>query len=139
MQNETLNPVDSHLDQVTIKHLTWKPGAMRELAVAVLHHAMLTGSGQEFYPDEVKLDEPLAWLLSESPNCTGTCYRNLKVAGIIEPTGHFRRSNMERRAKSRGRTVFAYTLASRARAETFLQRNGDVAIPAHPQQEMKLV
>jgi hypothetical protein len=45
---------------------------------------------------------------------------------------------MKLRKASRGRKVFAYVLASRARAETFLKRNGDRAIPANPQKELEL-
>ena len=135
MNTNAISPVDAHLDQVTVKLLTWKPGLMLSVAIAVTHHAMNRGSGQSFYPDEVAISEEI---IQQSPNCIGLCYRNLATAGIINATGHFRRSSMDLRKASRGRKVFEYVLASRARAETFLKRNGDRAIPANPQKELAL-
>lgn len=108
------DPVDDHLNEVALKQLTWKPGAMRNIAIAIAQ-AFLGDRIQ--WADEVDLSNVAA----KDKNCIGSAWRLLAKAGIIEPIGGFRRSIKE---ASRGRKVFKYRLASERLAKTFLSRNG---------------
>lgn len=105
---------EAHLQEVLVNQLTWKPGAARNAAVRIVKHALECEG--VLWPDEVDLDTVHA----DDRNCIGTAYKNLAKQGILEHGASFRRSRSE---GSRGRTIFSYRLASRARAELFLRRN----------------
>lgn len=124
-----MNPVDATLDEVALRQLVWKPGPMRDTAIAICKSA-LADMSFAFWPDEVLLPE----LQAADRNCIGSAFRLLTKAGIIERLGSFRRSKAK---GANGRTVFAYQLVSRAKAETFLRRNGATTIPKR-QSEFRL-
>ena len=110
-----MNP-DTHLDDVTIRQLTWKPSVARNVAGRIVQAALLEGF---IWPDEVCYDG-VPSLTAADANCIGTAWRNLTKQGILQRGSNYRRSTSDR---SKGRTIFCYALASAARARTFLRRN----------------
>jgi hypothetical protein len=109
---------EQHLDGATIKQMTWKPGVLRNLAVTIVERALTT---DKLWPDEISL----AGLSPDDRNTVGIAWRLLARAEVIQQTGSYRKSNADGR---RSGTVFEYELKSRARAQTFLQRNGRTVI-----------
>jgi hypothetical protein len=121
MPNETNNQrVDGVLNAVAIKQLTWKPSQLRNIAVAITRAAL---NKSLIWPDEIDFSH----VAMPDKNCIGSAWRMLTKAGVIEAIPEFRRS---RAADANGRKVFHYALASRRRALTFLERNGE---PYDPQ------
>jgi hypothetical protein len=116
---------EQQLDQVALKQLTWKPSVIRNLAVEIVERAL---AADTLWPDEI----PLAGILPTDRNTVGIAWRLLTRAEVIQQTGEYRKSNADGR---RSGTVFEYELKSRARAETFLRRNGRTAVCSQ-QQEM---
>lgn len=117
------------LDDVTIKLLTWKPGPVRAVAVAVVRKAIENNYAYELlWPDEVILD----FVMPQDSAAIGIAWKLLIKAGIVAKTGMFRRSKTEH---SKGRTIFCYQVESMALAKTFLARNGAQPV-TEPQQEM---
>ena len=106
--------VDAKLDEVAIKQLTWKPTVMRDVAHIIVSHFL---KDRIAWSDDVEI----AGLRHEDMNCIGSAWRLLTGAGVIAPLAQFRRSTKE---ASKGRKVFKYRLASQAKAETWLARNG---------------
>ena len=110
------------LDDALIKQLSFKPGTMRDAAVAIARH-MLAGV---CWSDEIDL----SFIQSKKDkNCIGGAWRQLRAAGIISRCADFRRSTKK---ESRGRTVFKWRVESARLAETFLARNG-AATPRQPE------
>lgn len=106
--------VDQHLDDVTIKQLTWKPGINVNVAVAIL---------KGFIEDRIQWTDEvdLGFVLPTDVNCIGTTWRRLSNLGILKPMEQFRRSTKD---ASKGRKVFKYRLANEGLAKAFLKRNG---------------
>jgi hypothetical protein len=109
---------EQQLDQVALKQLTWKPSLIRNLAVTIVEKILAT---DKLWPDEISL----AGLSPDDRNTVGIAWRLLTRAEVIQQTGSYRKSNADGR---RSGTVFEYELKSRARAETFLRRNGRTMI-----------
>lgn len=105
----------AHLRDVALRQLTWKPAISRSIAVAIVNTVLK--SSECVFTDEVDL----GFVGPTDANVIGSSWKRLADAGVISPTGHFRRSTKD---ASKGRKVFQYRLASLARAQTFLQRNG---------------
>lgn len=120
--------VDLHLDDQTVKLLTWKPSVMRDIAGEIVRSFL---RDRIAWSDEVDL----SGVPPESANAIGLCWRQLTRAGIVEPMGQFQRST---RPEARGRRVFKYRLASEARALAFLRANGLVAGSFSKQRELAL-
>jgi hypothetical protein len=116
---------EQQLDQVALKQLTWKPSVIRNLAVDIVEKAL---AADTLWPDEISL----AGLSPTDRNTVGIAWRLLTRAEVIQQTGSYRKSNADGR---RSGTVFEYELKSRARAETFLKRNGRTVVRGE-QQEM---
>lgn len=110
---------DHELDVVAIKQLTWKPGLVRNLAIGIVERILR--HPYKLWPDEISHND----LSLNDRNIVGSTWRLLARAGVIGQTGNYRRSNADGR---RSGSVFEYELKSRARAETFLRRNGRTAI-----------
>ena len=111
------------LDDVAIKHLTWKPGTMRQVGLRIAAVALAKGV---FSPADVRIkDIPM-----ESKNCVGSAFRLLAHNGIIRRTTHYHQS--ERRT-SKGRTVFNYELRSKTLAMGFIERNRNGAKIPEPE------
>ena len=103
------------LDDALLKQLSFKPGTMRQAAVAIARHML---ASQVVWSDEVDL----SFIQSKKDkNCIGGAWRQLRQAGIISRCAEFRRSTKK---ESRGRTVFKWRVESMRLAETFLARNG---------------
>lgn len=103
------------LDDALILQLTWKPGTMRQAAVAIARHML---ASQVCWSDEIDL----SFIQSKKDkNCIGGAWRQLRQIGIISRCQEFRRSTKK---ESRGRTIFKWRIESARLAETFLQRNG---------------
>jgi hypothetical protein len=111
-----MNPqeIDAHLDDVTIKQLTFKPGVATDVAVAIVKHYV---EHLVAFADEVNLPA----LADADVNCVGLAWRRLANVGIICQTGDHRRSQRDRR---KGGVVWKYRLLSHKLAVTFLARNG---------------
>ena len=121
-----MNPItDQHLNEVALKQLTWKPGALRNVAIAVVEKVVALPF--TVWPDEIDLES----IALDDRNCIGSAWRLLTKAGIVKHSGDYRRSTAE---TSRGRTIFRYELASLSLAQTFLTRNGRT--PTKPQAEL---
>lgn len=110
-----MNNPETHLDSVALKQLTWKPSAIRDVAVGIVEKIILPPF--KLWPDQVSL----AAALQEDRQAVGTAWRLLSKAEIIQQTGNYRRSTA---AGRRGSSVFEYQLRSMNRAKTFLRRNG---------------
>jgi hypothetical protein len=91
----------------------------RVVSVAVAHG--------EVWPDCVSK----VGIREEDKNCIGIAFRLLKAAGLVRRTDSFRRSEAD---DAHGRTIWKYELVSRALAETFLKRHGELP----PVGQMKL-
>ena len=110
------NP-DKHLDEISLRALTWKPSVARDIAVDICQRVIVPP--WRCWPDEIKL----AGVSAEDRHIVGLAWRQLMKAKVIKQTGIYRRSNSPGR---HGGTVFQYELVSRARAETFIRRNGKI-------------
>jgi len=108
--------IDQHLDDVALKHLTWKPTIMRVIACRIVTTALHHGSAG-IWPDEINIAD----ILNVDKNCVGSAWRFLRMAGVIAESRNFRRSKSP---ASRGRNIFQHWLASEAKARMFLARNG---------------
>lgn len=106
---------NTHLDDVTIKQLVWKPGASREIASRIVRQAL--ESDGLLWPDEVRLD----CVDAADKNIVGIAWRYLAKFGVIAGTGRFRRST---HPEANGRKVFQYQVASLALAKRWLVANG---------------
>ena len=115
MTTATAEQIDRHLDDVAIAQLTWKPGAITDISLKIVHSALANGT---VWPDEINLSA----IPDSDRNCVGSAFRILSGtrAEILQKTGSHRRSQ---RKESAGRIIWEYRLASRARALTFIQRN----------------
>ena len=111
-----IEPVDAKLNEIALMQLTWKPGPMRNIACAIVRHAVNPDTAA-IWPDEVNLPP----VLELDKNCIGSAWRLLTKAGILAPEADFRRSKAK---EANGRKVFRYSLASARMAYTFLKRNG---------------
>jgi hypothetical protein len=109
---------EQQLDDTTIKQLVWKPGTIRNLAVEIAAKVL---TAETVWPD----DFPHADLPDVDRHVIGIAWRMLHRAGVIQQTGNYRRSKS---ANRNGGAVFEWEIKSRARAQTFLQRNGRAAI-----------
>src|ERR1035438_9080742 len=136
MNENTNATIDAHLDQVTLRQLTWKASSFRNAAIRIVNKALEIGT-VEFYPDDVSMGGIKTSLEATTAqmdaNCIGTAYRLLMNNGIIKRTGNYRRSKARGR---RGATVFGLMLDSTAKAKTFLLRNGVTNPPPEPQKEL---
>lgn len=112
----TAAQTDAALDEAFIRCITWKPSIMRNVAIKIVARAVWEGD-KVFWADDVDLD----FVPADSRNCIGMAWRQMVKAGILKRTDLNRRST---KAASKGRVVFKYRLASAARANTFLERNG---------------
>lgn len=111
-----MNPIDAHLDSVTVNTLVWKPGVHRDIAGSIVRVALAGRGMVPFWPDEIELHVAAA-----DRNCIGLSWRFLANQGVIAKTGLFRRSQDE---DANGRIVFQYRLLSVALARRFLSVNG---------------
>jgi hypothetical protein len=118
MPEEIAKPgeADAALDEAFMRQVTWKPSVMRNIAIKIAARAISEGD-RIFWADDIDFD----FVEPGDRNCIGGAWRQLVKAGIVKRTDLNRRSTKK---ASRGRTVFKYRLASAARAETFLKRNG---------------
>jgi hypothetical protein len=108
--------IDAHLDDATIKVLTWKPGTARNIAVAILGH-IVGENDRIIWPDQIDTRDVVAG----DRNAIGLTWRTLVKVGILKRTECSRRSTAD---GSRGRTIFSYRLVDESKARTFLKRNG---------------
>ena len=108
------NP-DTHLDNVALKQLVWKPSTVRNIAVGKAEKIILPPF--KLWPDQVPLDA----VSQEDRQVVGTAWRLLSKADVIKQTGNYRKSTASGRRSS---SVFEYQLNSMNRAQTFLKRNG---------------
>lgn len=106
--------IDATLDAKTIQQLTWKPALTCNIGITIVRHFVRDHIA---YNDAVALD----YVPDDSKNCIGLAWRRIVAAGIIKPTGRYKRSKADSR---RGGKVYQYRLASLKLAETFLKRNG---------------
>lgn len=111
-----MNPVDAHLDDVTVKQLVWKPEPHRHIAGTIVRVALAGGGMVKVWPDQVELN-----VATGDTNCIGTAWRYLARLGVLATTGDWRRSKSK---TANGRKVFAYKLASVALAKRWLKANG---------------
>lgn len=109
---------EQQLDQVALKQLTWKPSVIRNIAVDIAAKVL---TAETVWPD----DFPHPDLPDIDRHVIGIAWRMLIRAGVIQQTGDYRKSKATNR---NGGAVFAYEVRSRARAETFLRRNGRTEI-----------
>lgn len=103
------------LDKTALRLLTWKPGVVRNLAIQIVEKVLVAPC--RIWPDDIPLDK----VNVTDRNTIGIAWRLLAKADVIQQTGQYRKSTAANRNAG---TVFEYTLKSRARAETFLKRNG---------------
>jgi hypothetical protein len=118
MTTQTDAAFDMHLDQTTIKMLTWKPTVSTAIAVAIVQ-VFIQHPALNHWPDEIDL----SWVSAKDKNLIGIAWRRLKNSGIISQTGSHRRSKSE---DAGGRQIWQYRLESAALARTFLKRNGEI-------------
>ena len=105
----------TELDDALIRQLSFKPGMMRDISVAIIEYLIDKGHA---WSDEVDL----SFVQSKADkNCIGGAWRRLRTLGLLVRTPQFRRSKSP---KARGRTVFSWTVRNHRLAETFLARNG---------------
>ena len=115
------------LDEVALNQLTWKPSAVRTVAVEIVKKILSPPFTFKLWPDQISLANVCA---ADHP-CVGTAWRLLTRAKVIQQTGQYRKSLAPGRSKG---SIFEYELKSRARAETFLKRN-DHPVPRLDQPE----
>lgn len=108
--------VEESLSDVALKQLTWKPDVCRNVALKIAEHSM---RDRIFYPDEVDF----SFVPVQDVNCIGTAFMRLRLAGMIEQTGRFRKADIKKRPDRKGGMVFQWRLVSYKRAETFCKRN----------------
>lgn len=94
--------------------LSWKPTTCQRIAVTIVKAAL--NSIGDIFPDEIDL----SFVSADDSNLVGLAWKNLMRLNIIKHGNRFRRST---KPNSKGRTIFAYKLASRPLAITFLNRN----------------
>lgn len=116
MRKTSVLSATEKLDAATILQLTWKQKVCAIVAVRILELAL---KYDEFYPDDVETRD----ILDEDKNIIGTTFRRLTKQKLIAETGNYRRSSAE---SANGRRIFGYKLASRALAETLVERLGGV-------------
>lgn len=116
--------VDIHLTETLVKQMTWKSQVCQQVGVAIVTEMLI--SPGDVFPDEVDLE----FVTDSDCNVIGTVWKNLAKQGIVKRGARFRRSK-----RARGRTIFAYRLASKILAETFLRRNNAVP-PLEKQPEL---
>ena len=129
--NGTTKTATEPLDNVAAAMLVWKPSAMRTVAGRIVEHALkINGAG--FYPEEIDTSD----LDVADMNCVGMAYKLLADNGILSRTGRWRSS---RAGAAKGRTVFAWALASARLARTWQKANGlTVTEPVVKQAELGL-
>lgn len=120
---------EQQLDQVALKQLTWKPSTVRNLAIAVVEKILRPP--YSLWPDQLNL----AGVSLTDRHVVGIAWRLLTKAEVIRQTGLYRKSEAPDRNSG---VVFEYELRSRARAETFLKRNGRTVIETN-QRELSLM
>jgi len=111
--------VDAHLDDVTLNMLAFKPGKVREVAVAI-GRAFAEAPGEAVWADAVALPE----LDGGSRNVIGAAWRWLTNRGIIqrlEGAADHRRSTAPGR---RGGVCWRYRLLSPGLLRAFMRANG---------------
>jgi len=122
-----MTEADAQLDKISLRALTWKPGAARDIAVLICQRIL--HSPWRVWPDEIELKA----IAQDDRQIVGLAWRQLMKAQIIRQTGQFRKSNA---AGRHGGTVFEYELLSAARAKTFIRRNGSIPIVTEQQSEL---
>lgn len=127
----TMTVAEQQLDNVAAAMMVWKPSAMRTVAGRIVEHALrLNGAG--FFPEEIDTSD----LDAGDMNCVGVAYRLLADNGIVSRTGRWRSS---RAGAAKGRTVFAWALASARLARAWQKANGlTVTEPVLKQAELGL-
>jgi len=127
----TTQEIETHLDDITIKLLTWKPGTARNIAVAILGH-IVKECDCIIWPDQIDTSTVIA----DDRNAIGLTWRTLVKIGILKRTECSRRSTA---GGSRGRTIFSYRLVDERKAHTFLKRNGWTPTTPKGQQEFDVL
>lgn len=115
MEAPVTDTAQIELDQVVLRQITFKPGAMREAAITVIE-TLMSDRGCKSFADKCDFSV----IMADDRNCIGGAFQQLKRVGLIAPTGRFRRSQAK---ASRGRTVFEWEIVNYRLAETFLARN----------------
>jgi hypothetical protein len=124
-----MNP-DQNFQEAIHQEITWKNAEVQSFAVALIKHA-LELNGQNFTTDVVPDTERGA-----GTGIAGTVIEILKNGGLIAPVGVVQHGVFyQHRIKSTrpGRNAAwlnVYKLVSRALAEEFLRRNGNVTLQA---------
>jgi predicted transcriptional regulator len=118
MKTETQTPeqIDAQLDAATISQISFKPGPVTNISVAIVKHIL---SDRIVWMDDIELPQVDA----ADKNAIGLSIRRLANIGIItrmEGMNDHRRSKVKAR---RGGQVWKYRLANQKLAETFLKRN----------------
>lgn len=104
----------------------WKPGEMRDFAVALVAAAVRKLAAGEIYftTDDVPEDRH-----PQSPGIAGSVIEKLKNASVIEACGHFHEGVWcpdrvrSKRLKANGRWIGKYQLCSLHNGGEFLRRN----------------
>src|SRR6187551_2288151 len=86
----TADATDAHLDEVTLRQLSWKPNLCRNIAVALCRHFL---KDRIAYTDAINLD----FVTTADANCIGLTFRRLREQGIICETGRFKRNDKTKR------------------------------------------
>lgn len=113
---QTKAQTNARLDEATLAQYTFKPGLVRNVAVAIAT-ALHNKRGQPVWADEVALPE----LQSFDKNLIGLAWRNLTRWGIIA-----RIEEQHRRSKVKSRNggiAFQYRAPNWTLLEVFLARN----------------
>lgn len=110
----TLQQIDATLDEATLKQVSFKPGAHRNICVSIVKHLL---RDKICWGDEL----PIPVLKKQDKNCIGMSFRRLEKLELIHRMDeHHRRSLKE---GQRGRLVFKYRIGNERLAKTFLKRN----------------
>lgn len=108
------NTIDTKLDDIALNQFIWKNKKLLTSCLLIAHKAL---EKNFFWPDELVFD---FLLTEEDRNVIGSAWRMCsKSLGIIEKTGHFRRSKAE---GVNGRTIFEYQLIDQGVARAFVRR-----------------
>jgi hypothetical protein len=109
---------DQHLDQSTLAQMTFKPGTVRRVAVAIASAA--EASQGSLWADEVPLPE----LGPDDKNTIGLAFRNLARWKIIERCEGATDHRRSRRAGRKGGVCWRYVVVNRGLLRAFLKANG---------------
>lgn len=114
MNTDTPEKIDSHLDNVQIKQLIFKPGVARNIMIKI---ASTFIDGNPHWPDEIKFPE----IERKDKNCIGSAWRTLMNHGMIAQTAEIRRSKADGR---RGGIILKYRPENVNLLKRFLKANG---------------